>query len=97
MIGIGLERGAGQPWRLDSTGKWRILVATEKADHAQVERSSGPPVSRTEPASDRPQVFHLAEHGHEYVSAAQSGALEVAMPETWGNRRIGDVRKFVEN
>ena len=53
---------SGQPWRLDSTGKLRLPVATEGADHAQVEGSSAAPFPQTEPAPDRPQLFHLAKH-----------------------------------
>ncbi len=36
--------------------------AGEEADHAQVEGSSAAPFPRTEPASDRPQLFHFPKH-----------------------------------
>src|ERR1035438_7385206 len=49
-----------------SRGDWTPLVvenpvAPEEADHAQVEGSSAAPFARTEPASDRPQLWHFPE------------------------------------
>jgi hypothetical protein len=68
----------------DSTGKWRIPAATEKADHAQVEGSTAAPFPRDEPASDRPQLFGLAKHG---------SRLRFRRPVRWRNvaaaRRLG--------
>ena len=50
-----------------SRGDWAPLVvenpvAPEEADHAQVEGSSAAPFARTEPASDRSQLWHFPAH-----------------------------------
>src|SRR3954452_24882607 len=79
VIGLGLERRRRQRWRLDSTRKWRPLVATEEADHAQVEGSSAAPFPRTEPASDRPRLFHFPKHGPRICVCRASGRSEVAV------------------
>src|ERR1017187_8237978 len=60
---MGLERRRKVVVAADSTGKWRIPAATEKADDAQIEGSTAAPFPRDEPASDRPQLFGLAKHG----------------------------------
>jgi hypothetical protein len=54
---MGLERRRKAVVATGSTGKWRIPVATEEADHAQVEGSSAATFARTEPASDCPQLL----------------------------------------
>jgi hypothetical protein len=44
---MGLERRRKSVVVANSTGKWRIPAATEKADHAQVEGSKVAPVVKT--------------------------------------------------
>lgn len=69
---------------MDSTGKWRIPFATEEADHAQVKRSSATPFPRTEPASNRPQLLHLAKHRPRVRFRGPGGRRGVAVA-----RRLG--------
>src|ERR1039457_1162567 len=66
-----------------SRGNWTPLVvenpvATEEADHAQVEGSSAAPFPRTEPAPDRPQLFPLAKHCPRIRVRCPSGRRNVA-------------------
>ena len=74
----------GRPWRLmDSTGKWRFPpVATDEADHAQVERGSAAPFPRIEPASDRPQLFHLAENRTDAITCGYGVPRGIRTPVT---------------
>jgi transposase len=66
----------------DSTGKWRIPAATEKADHAQVEGSTAAPFPRDEPAPDCPQLFPLAKHwGDQQIR--QTLFPQRPAPEVW--------------
>ena len=67
-----------------SRGDWTPLkvetpVATEEADHAQVEGSSAAPFPRIEPASNRPQLLHFPEHRPRIRVGRASGRREVAV------------------
>src|ERR1019366_2515612 len=75
---MGLERRRKAVVAADSTGKWRILAATEKADHAQVEGSTAAAFPRDEPASDRPQLFGLTKHRSRLRFRRRGGWRKVA-------------------
>jgi len=56
----------------------RDPVATEEADHAQVEGSSAAPFARNEPASDRSQLLDFAEHRPRVPLGRPSGQRQLA-------------------
>src|SRR5271168_553543 len=76
---MGLERRRKAVVAADSTGKWRIPAATEKADHAQVEGSTAAAFPRDEPAPDRPQLFGLAKHRSRLRFRRPVGGRKVAV------------------
>src|SRR3954471_18593721 len=79
VIGMRLERRGRAAVATELHWKWRLPVATEEADHAQVEGSSAAPFPRTEPASDRPRLFHFPKHGPRICVCRASGRSEVAV------------------
>ena len=90
---MGLERRAGQPWRLrgplGSGVPPSAPSATKEADHAQVERSAAARVARTEPAPDRPRSCSLSQSTvHEYVSVARASGVQLPIPADWSDHQI---------
>src|SRR6266436_4547781 len=68
-----LERRRRAAVVVDSTDKWRLPVATEEADHAQVEGSSAAPFPRTEPAPDCPHAVSASARSRGLAETSGAG------------------------
>jgi len=72
----------------DSSGNWRKPVATEEADHAQVERSAAAAFHRMSQHQIARSCSISQSTVHEYVSAAQSAGVPLPVPENWDDTQI---------